>query len=64
MIIKVLKDMDIMEIFKFFEDLCYCVIYNNENVYVRFVFDVSIINFSSVMKEYFFERCKMLVLVV
>lgn len=55
--------MDIMEIFKFFEDLCYCVIYN-ENVYVRFVFDVSIINFSSVMKEYFFERCKMLVLVV
>lgn len=60
MIIKVLKD---REIFKFFEDLCYCVIYN-ENVYVRFVFDVSIINFSSVMKEYFFERCKMLVLVV
>lgn len=63
MIIKVLKDMDIREIYKFFEDLCYCVIYN-ENVYVRFVFDVSIINFSSVMKEYFFERCKMLVLVV
>lgn len=63
MIIEVLKDMGIRKIYKFFEDLCYCVIYN-ENVYVRFVFDVSIINFSSVMKEYFFERCKMLVLVV
>lgn len=59
-ITKALKDMDIMEIPKSFEDPCYCVTYN-ENAYVRFVSDVSIINLSSVMKEYFSERCKMLV---
>lgn len=59
-ITKTLKDMDIRKIPKPFQDPCYCVT-NNENEYVRFVSDVSIINLSSTMKEYFSQRCKMLV---